>query len=52
MLNMYIYTQHNNPDISAVLLKLSQNTQSLNFNQEHLQKFAIHFNQTHTHTHM
>jgi flavorubredoxin len=33
MQNMYIYAQHNNPDISAVLLKLTQNAQSLNFNQ-------------------
>jgi hypothetical protein len=33
MQNMYIYALHNNTDISAVLLKLSQNTQSSNFNQ-------------------
>jgi len=33
MQSTYIYVQQNNPDISAVLLKLSQNTQSLNFNQ-------------------
>ena len=51
MQNMYIYAQHNNPDISAVLLKLSQNTQSLNFNQVALQKFKLHFNQTHIHMH-
>lgn len=31
--NMHTYAQHNNPDIFAVLLKLSQNTQSSNFNQ-------------------
>jgi len=33
MQNIYIYALHNNTDISAVLLKLSQNKQSSNFNQ-------------------
>jgi len=33
MQNMYTYAQHKNPDISAVLFKLSQNTQSSNLNQ-------------------
>jgi hypothetical protein len=48
---MEIYAQHNNPDTSTVLLKLSQNRQSLNLMKKHLQQFKLHFNQIHTHKH-
>ena len=50
MQNMYIYEQHNNPDLSAVLLKLSQNAQSLHFNQVAFAEVQIIF-QSNTHTH-
>jgi predicted nucleic acid-binding Zn ribbon protein len=51
MQNMYIYALHKNTDISAVLLKLSQNTQNSNFNQVAFAEVNTFQSNTHTHTH-